>query len=69
MPNELTDTELLDEIKKFAANCNHADQACALVYFINNSVNASAPWRSWKCKLHNYSGQGSVPQCPKCPHA
>jgi hypothetical protein len=62
----MTDVELLAEIKRKAKDCIHADQACSLIYFINNFTNADAPWRSWKCEQHHYTGHGAIPNCPKC---
>ncbi len=61
-----TDAKFLAEIKKRAAACMHADQACDLVYFINNTVNAKACWRSWSCVEHGWGGHGAVPNCPVC---
>jgi hypothetical protein len=62
----MNDRELLAEIKKRAKECNHADDACDLVYFINNTVGANAPWRSWSCEKHHYGGHGPENQCPRC---
>ena len=63
----MTDKELLDEIKKKAKECSHADDACELIYFINNIVNPKgAYWRSWICEKHGFSGEGAVPTCPAC---
>ncbi len=66
---QVTDAELLAEIKERAAKIVHADEACQLVYFVNNTVGADAPWRSWTCEKHHYSGHGPLNQCPKCHEA
>lgn len=58
--------EFLEEIKKRAKECSHADQACGLVYFINNTVKADTPWRNWHCEKHNYGGHGVISECPGC---
>lgn len=62
----MTDAELLKKIKLKAKNCLHADDACDLVYFINNATNAKAFWRNWECKKHHYAGNGPVSHCPEC---
>ena len=62
----MTDAELLEEIKKRARECLHADSACGLVYFINNTVGADAEWRDWTCEEHHYTGSGPVNLCPEC---
>lgn len=64
----MTDAELLATIKEMARQCSHADQACQLVFFINNTVDAKhAYWRSWRCETHNYGGSGAISVCPMCP--
>jgi hypothetical protein len=35
-----------DEAKRMAKECVHADQACQLVRYINDAVNADAAWKS-----------------------
>jgi hypothetical protein len=62
----MTDDELLEEIKRRAKKCKHADDACKLVYFINNTVNSDAYWRDWHCEKRHYTGTGSIPDCPRC---
>lgn len=57
----------LQDIIKKAAEVRHADQACNLVYFINNYVNALEPaWRDWRCEIHNWTGSGAIKKCPEC---
>lgn len=57
----------LQEIVKKAAECKHADDACSLVYYINNRVGAPEPaWRNWHCDKHNCGGAGSIPKCSEC---
>jgi hypothetical protein len=56
----MTDEQLLEEIKRRARECVHADQACRLVYFINNTVDADAPWRD---------RQGVGDRAPECDRA
>lgn len=64
----MTDAELLEIIKHKAKECRHADDACQLVYFINNTVEATGDgvWRSWACNVHHWSGSGPIPKCPDC---
>jgi hypothetical protein len=45
VPSLLADMRLLTEVKKRAALCKHADDACSLVYFINdNTQDSNAVW-------------------------
>jgi len=62
----MEDAELLKTIKLWAKMCTHADVACRLVYYINNTTNADAEWRNWSCPKHHYGGSGAVPECPIC---
>lgn len=65
--NERRKYIFLQDIIKQAAEVRHADQACNLVYFINNYVNALEPaWRDWHCEKHGWGGDGAVKKCPRC---
>ncbi len=65
----LKDAYLLEEVKRRAKACVHADAACQLVRLVNDVTDADAPWRGWRCEKHGWAGAGKHPQCPEFTRA